>query len=166
MELGHDRGLADLGCMDILVSERPSLSSSERDVPPLPAAGDLDGAPVEDEVDPATPISADSFINRFKKPLQEPVLQTTPTLRTTKAIHDLVDDEWIPKHSVRLAAKSKFREAKPEVQARKVMMKRLGLQIETKDPDEASFDEFHTAFRRLVSLVTREAMQVLFLGRK
>jgi hypothetical protein len=45
------------------------------------------------------------------------------------------------------------------------MMKKLGLLIETKEPDEASFDEFHTAFRQPFSPTAREAMQVLFLGR-
>jgi hypothetical protein len=39
----------------------------------------------------------------------------------------------------RLAAKSKFREPKPKAQARKVMMKRLGVEVETQLPDEASF---------------------------
>lgn len=46
------------------------------------------------------------------------------------------------------------------------MMKRLGLEIETEIPDEASFDEFHKAFKQPVSPSTREAMQVLFPGWK
>jgi hypothetical protein len=46
------------------------------------------------------------------------------------------------------------------------MMKKLGLEIETATPDEASFDEFHTAFRQPLSPSTREAMNVLFPGRK
>ena len=45
-------------------------------------------------------------------------------------------------------------------------MKRLGVQVDMKLPDEASFDEFHTAFTTPLSESTREAMQVLFLGRK
>ena len=47
-----------------------------------------------------------------------------------------------------------------------VMMKRLGVQVNTELPDEASFDEFQTAFTTPLSESTREAMQVLFPGRK
>jgi hypothetical protein len=46
------------------------------------------------------------------------------------------------------------------------MMKRLGLEeVETKLPNEASFEEFQTAFALPLSASTQEAMQVLFLGR-
>jgi hypothetical protein len=45
-------------------------------------------------------------------------------------------------------------------------MKRLGLEeVETELPDEASFEEFQTAFALPLSMSTREAMQVLFPGR-
>jgi len=46
------------------------------------------------------------------------------------------------------------------------MMKRLGVEIETQLPDEASFDEFQTAFASPLSSSTREAMQVLFPGQE
>jgi hypothetical protein len=78
----------------------------------------------------------------------------------------LNDDDLIPKRSARLAAKSKYRAARPEAQARKVMMKKLGVEVETELPDEASFDEFQTAFKLPLSSSTREAMQVFFRGRK
>jgi hypothetical protein len=149
--------------MDICRTATASPGTQLHGEPPLAADDVYDPAYVVDEPEPD--ITTDRFINRFKRPLQDPVLHTTPPLRTTKAIHDLEDDEWIPKRSARLAAKSKFREAKPEAQARKVMMKKLGLQIETKEPDEASFDEFHTAFRQPLSPTVREALQVLFPGR-
>jgi hypothetical protein len=45
-----------------------------------------------------------------------------------------------------LVAKSKYKEEKPEAQARKVMMKCLGIEVETQLPEEASFQEFQTAF--------------------
>ena len=48
----------------------------------------------------------------------------------------------------------------------KLAMKRLGVQVDTVPPDEASFDEFQTAFNTPLSESTREAMQVLFPGRK
>jgi len=46
------------------------------------------------------------------------------------------------------------------------MMKRLGVEVETQLPDEASFQEFQTAFKLPLSSSTREAMHVLFPGRK
>jgi hypothetical protein len=67
--------------------------------------------------------------------------------------------ELVPKRSARLAAKSRHREQKPEA----VMMKRLGLEeVPTELPNEASFEEFQTAFALPLSASTREAMQVLF----
>jgi hypothetical protein len=78
----------------------------------------------------------------FKKALEQPILPSTPNLRLTAIPHGSVDVDWVPKRSARLAAKSKFREARPEAQARKVLMKKLGVQLDTEQPDEASFDEF------------------------
>jgi len=46
------------------------------------------------------------------------------------------------------------------------MMKRLGLEVETEVPDAASFDEFHAALKFPLSSSTKEAMRVLFPGRK
>jgi hypothetical protein len=76
------------------------------------------------------------------------------------------DEELIPKRSARLAAKSKHREPKLEAQARNVMMKHLGVHVDTELLDEASFDEFQTAFTTPLFESTREAMKVLFPGRK
>ena len=56
----------------------------------------------------------------------------------------LEDEELVPKRSARLAAKSKYKAARPEAQARKVTMKRLGMEVDTELPDEASFEEFHS----------------------
>jgi hypothetical protein len=49
---------------------------------------------------------------------------------------------------------------------RKVMMKHIGVEVETQLPDEASFEEFQTAFKLPLSPSTREAMLVLFPGKK
>jgi hypothetical protein len=46
------------------------------------------------------------------------------------------------------------------------MMRRLGLEVETELPYEASFDELQTAFTLPLSATTREAMETLFLGAK
>jgi hypothetical protein len=113
-------------------------------------------------------VTADEFISALKKPLQQPILPTTPKPRKTRSerARELSDAELIPKRSIRLAKKSKNRAPRPEAQARKVMMKRLGMEVETEDPDEASFDEFQTAFKLPLPSPTREAMEVLLHGRK
>lgn len=46
------------------------------------------------------------------------------------------------------------------------MMKKLGFEVETELPDEASFDEFQTAFQLPLSSSKRQTMKVLFPGRK
>lgn len=46
------------------------------------------------------------------------------------------------------------------------MMRRIDLDIETELPDEASFQEFQAAFKLPLTPSKREAMQVLFPGRK
>jgi hypothetical protein len=82
----------------------------------------------------------------FRTPLPAPVILSPPRLRVTRAAsaqtRELEDSELVPKPSARHAAKSKHRELKPEAQARKVMMKCMGVEVETRLPDEASFDEF------------------------
>jgi hypothetical protein len=120
--------------------------------------------------DATTATSTEDFIAAFKKPLTTPVLSLPPQLQLTRAARaragELDDSELVPKRSARLAAKTRHREHKPEAQAQKVMMKRLGLEeVEIELPDEASFEEFQTAFALPLSTSTREAMQVLFPGR-
>ena len=67
-----------------------------------------------------------------------------PRLRITKDPKAADDDDIVPKRSARLAAKSKFKATKPDAQARKVLLKKLGLKVEVEmaKPDEASFEEF------------------------
>jgi hypothetical protein len=43
------------------------------------------------------------------------------------------------------------------------MIRKLGLEIETAAPDEASFDEFHTAFKEPLSPSTHEAFECVVL---
>lgn len=110
-------------------------------------------------------IVAHELIARYTKPLQQPLL-STPNLRVTRLPRPRADEDLVPKRSVRLTAKSRNREPKPEAQARKVMMKKLGVEVETERSGEASFDEFQVAFKVPLDDDTREAMQVLFPGRK
>lgn len=124
------------------------------------------GLPVDDDVAavegqhasdgaPTAAMTINSFIGTFRKPLSRPILPTTPRLRCTKLSRSMDDDDWIPKRSTHLTTKSKFRAHRPEAQARKVMMKHLGLEIETALPDEASFDEFQTAYVHPTSVVVQ-----------
>jgi hypothetical protein len=184
VELGQDRGLADFGCMDICRTATASPGTQLHGEPPLAADDVYDPAYVVDEPEPdiTTPAvdggapnatattSIENFIAAFKKPLTLPLLSSPPRLRRTRAERaragELDDSELVLKRSARLAAKSKYREQKPEAQARKVTMKRLGLEeVEIELPDEASFEEFQTAFALPLSASTREAMQVLFSAR-
>jgi hypothetical protein len=116
----------------------------------------------------AATLPAEEFVNIFKKPLEQPILVSPPRPRKSKAtrVRDRCDEELIPKRSARLAAKTKSRAAQPEAQARKVMMRRIGLDLETVRPDEATFQEFQEAFKLPLSASKREALNVLFQGRK
>jgi hypothetical protein len=87
-------------------------------------------------------------------------------LRITKDPQVVDDDDIVPKRSARLAANCKFREPKPEAQAKKVLMKKAGLLAETVKPNEASFGEFQQAFKGPLSSSKREAMRVLFHVRR
>ena len=109
--------------------------------------------------------AAQSFLSHFKKPLPKSIL-TTPLLRVTRQSRTRDDSEVVPKRSARLAAKSGYREPKPEAQARRVMMRRLGYDTHTNKPDEASFDEFQELFALPLSPSKREAMDLLFPQRR
>lgn len=109
----------------------------------------------------AATMPVEDFISAFRLPLAQPVLSSTPGPRVTRAekARVLEEDELIPKRSARLPAKSKYRAARPEAQARKVTMKRLVLR------SRQIFSMKHPS-KLPLSPSTREAMQVLFPGRK
>jgi len=110
-------------------------------------------------------MTIDDFIFRYKKPLDQRIILSPPRLRITRDPRARSDEELIPRRSARLAAKSKHREQKPEAQARKVMMKRFGFDVETEHPDEASFEEYQTAFVVPLTKTAREALQVFWASR-
>jgi len=168
-------------CMEIdLYSSGPDTGPSSParplpvDIATAPAATspvhaiDVDG--ILDRVATAEPhaaqVSVDDFIASFKKPLEQSLLNT-PQLRVTKEACRDEDLLWVPRRSARLAANSRYRENKPDAQARKVLMKKLGYEVDTERPDEASFDELHeAAFQVALTGEAAEAMQVLFPGRR
>lgn len=106
----------------------------------------------------------DEFISALKKPLLQLVLLKTPKARVTrsKRARERRDAELVPKRSVRLVTKSKSRAPRLEAQARKVMMKRLGVEVEIELPDEVSFDEFQMAFKLSLLPSTREQCRYYF----
>jgi hypothetical protein len=139
----------------------------DEDKPPLGLQGEgLPAATLDvNDAAAATPVTIDGFISSFRKKLDQPIILSLPRLRKTRTVRQEIDNEaLVPKRSVCLATKSRYRELKPEAQARKVMMKKIGLEIETALPDEALFEEFQSALILPLSSSTREAMQVLFHG--
>lgn len=144
------------------------MFGSEVDADSSPQPVDCTALTEEVAVQAAATTPVDEFISTFRLLLSPPVVSSMPRARVTRSekARELEDDDLIPKWSACLAAKSKYRATRPEAQARKVMMKRLGVEVETELPDEASLEEFQTAFKLPLSPSTREAMQVLFPGRK
>ena len=99
--------------------------------------------------------------------LETPVVSSPPRLRITNQRADTREDaELVPKRSARLAAKSKFRANKPDAQARKILMKKLGEDVPTEEPDQAAFEEFQVTFKLPLDPSRREGMRELFLGRR
>jgi hypothetical protein len=64
----------------------------------------------------------------------------------------------------RLAAKNKLRASMLEVQARKMLIKKLGLLIEMAKLDEASFEEFQQTFTTPLSQASGKPCGYSFLG--
>ena len=108
-----------------------------------------------------TAASVASFIDSLKLPLEEPLVCTPPRARTAKN----VDDDWIPGHSDRLAAKSAFRDPQPEKQARRVLLNKWAGHpdnMATGTPDDSIASQFHEAFGGSVSTSKRAALRELF----
>lgn len=163
-ELAPAGGLDGLGATDegLVSSSAPVANSS----PDLVSVG-LDHIVGPLEVPEAQPADAlEAFVKSIQLPLPEPLISTTPKLRETKTRKKIeADHSLVPKRSARLAAKSGFRAAKPEAQARKVIMKKLGIEVETEQLDQASFEEFQQTFVLPLSVSKDEAMRELFPGR-
>lgn len=138
-------------------------------VSPLVAAEDdvADDLPARrsPSVEKSAPPSPNTFVASFKRGLDTPLL-STPILRITRRVRLAEDPDFVPKRSAQLATKSGYRELRPEAQARKVMMRRLGFEKETEVPDEASFEEFQELFKQPLTPSKREALDILFPGRK
>ena len=93
---------------------RVAAASSEDEAPrpessPVRSCGSahVDGLPSGSSGDVTVSI-VQSFIEAFKRPLQQPLIASPPRLRITKDPNVADDDDIVPKRSARLAAKSKF----------------------------------------------------------
>ena len=102
----------------------------------------------------------DEFIRSLKVPIQRGILKTSPKRRVSK----LVDVDLIPRRSSRLAAKSKMRASKTPLQARRVLLKKMGLDQSVASIDTVPFEELQQRFKELLSSAKREAMNELFNG--
>jgi hypothetical protein len=114
----------------------------------------LDDAPLEDDVGAA-------FINAIKLPLQECLLQAPPHPRARRR----APENWTPRRSDRLAAKSVFRDPNPEKQAKRVLVNKWEGRpddVVTNTPDASIAVKFHAAFGGPVSTRKREYMRELF----
>jgi hypothetical protein len=87
----------------------------------------LPSSPVVGSTTPPTPVtgapiatSVVGFIDSLRMPLQEQLIQTPPRTRVSR----VADDIWVPRRSVRLAAKSAYRDPQPEKQARRIILNR------------------------------------------
>ncbi|KAK8458054.1 hypothetical protein SEVIR_3G293402v4 [Setaria viridis] len=129
----------------------PLLASPVADPPTAPAP--VAAAP--------TAASVAAFIDSMRLPLQEPLIKSPPRTRTSR----VVDDDWIPRRSVRLAAKSAFRDPNHEKQARRVLMNKWAGRPEgavTNTPDDMIATKFHEAFANAHPSSRREAMREFF----
>jgi len=151
---------------EVVVTARPS-DVAELFVAPSGMAADnvapvaASSPPGADPCIATSPPSPASFVNSLRIPLVVPLLRTTPRVRTSRAI----DDEWVPRRSDRLAAKSAFRDPQPEKQAKRVLVNKWTRKPEnapSSTPDAAIASKFHDTFTAPLSSSKRAAMRELF----
>jgi hypothetical protein len=133
-------------------AEAPGVDGEDAAEPPT-APAPVAAAP--------TAASVAAFIDSMRLPLQEPLIKTPPRARTVRA----VNNDWIPRRSDRLAAKSAFHDPQPEKKARRVMLNKWAGRpddVVTNTPDATISTKFHEMFGDPVSSSKREAMREIF----
>lgn len=86
-----------------------------------------------------------SFAGSLRLPLDEPILHSGPRTRTSR----IADDDWVPRCSDRLAAKSAFRDPQTEKQAKRVLLSKWTRRPEgaaSTTPNEAIARRFRETF--------------------
>lgn len=160
---------AGLGCAVPAVTD-PSPSGFDMDPLESPS-GRQGGSSVvalsASQVSDASPAleKPKTFADTFRKALDQPLLRS-PCLRITRSARRSLDPDFVPKRSARLAAKSGFREGRPDAQAHRVMLRCLGLGKGPIAQDDASFNEFQNIFAKPLTPSRRSALEALFPGRK
>lgn len=98
------------------------------------------------------PVSVQDFIACLKLPLEPPLINSPPRLR----VSHVQDENLVPRHSDRLAAKTVYRDPKPEKQAKKVMLSMWHPSTSAawsspKTPDASIASRFHDTFKEPLS---------------
>jgi hypothetical protein len=133
-----------------------ALNTSTGVVPPAPNTVATGSA--EDQT--PVPTDVDSFIASISVAMSPPILTTTPKLRTSQ----VPDYSVVPRRSTRLADKPKA--SNLEVQATRVMLKKLGNDHPPLSSDESGARRFRETFSGQLSSTKKEAMRELFPARR
>lgn len=110
----------------------------------------------------ATP-PATTFVDSLRLPLDDPILRTPPRATTTSVL----DDDWVPRRSTRLAAKAPFRDPQPERQAKLVLISKWSSDPAASAPrTDAPVDaKFREAFALPLSPSKRTVMSHFYPAR-
>lgn len=139
----------------------PSLATSPAPVPcaaDMLCSGAVDCDPTADQLSKP---SSEDFFSSLVLPLEPPLLDHQPALRSSR----LVDENWRPRRSDRLADKSAFWDPNPEKQARRVMVRKWSgreARNSPATPDQAVSSKFHEAFGADLPSSRRAAIRELF----
>lgn len=114
----------------------------------------------------AQPTTIPDFIAALKLPIEDPLLRSPPRLRVSRPRDDI---DLVPRRSDRLAAKSVYRDTKPENQAKRVMLNKWKPRsaatqpLTPATPDAAITTRSHENFAEPLSSSKRATMRELFL---
>jgi hypothetical protein len=145
--------------LDALVERTTSAPAAAAPAPEPPAVdGTATTAVAAAATTPAT--SVDDFISSLSAPLETPILSSRPKLRVSQE----PDYSIVPRRSLRLADKPK--DSNPEVQATRVMLKKLGRYDPPPSSDDSGARRFKETFGGALSSSKKEAMRELFPARR
>jgi len=114
--------------------------------------------PPDGEAEPTSPSGLITlFVNRITAPIPPPIIKT-PRLR---APWRRVQPELL-RRSSRLAAKSQGRLHKPDLQAKRVLLRKMGIQTEAEMTDLGSFWQLRSILDGPITEETQEAFDALF----
>jgi hypothetical protein len=104
--------------------------------------------------------TVDDFISSISSEIETPILQTRPKLWVSQQ----PDYSIVPRRSLRLADKPKA--SNPEVQATRIMLKKMGKDLPPPSSDESGARRFKETFGGNLSATKKEATRELFPARK